>query len=220
MKFIHAVSASFLTLAAGTAMAYPAEWGSDITIYDKNTDISEFYSDPENVEKYWYYSGDKDKRIDQNGVKTREDQEVEPGMLVDQKWDAEGFFQNGTELTFVGGFDYVNGVWDNGEFFGAGDLFIDINGDADFGNIHRAAGGDLETDNNYGYEYVFDIDWANGTYDVYNMKPDSTTIMADVRQNEGSSPWQYDASDNNDTLITSGAFSVTEYTEAEILGYF
>ncbi len=208
MKLINAATASALMLAATSAMAYPTGWGSDITINDQNHGGS----------NNWY-NGNRDTRVDQFGQRTREDNEVEPGMDRRQAWDAEGFFQSGNDLTIVGGFDMEDGYHFYGHHYKAGDLFIDINGDAEFGDIHDV-GGNHATVNNYGYDFVFDIDWQNKTYNVFSLDSESVTITAAVSQNQGSSPWQYNENLSDDTLITSGSFAFDYFSRGEIDDYF
>src|SRR5882724_10482020 len=106
IKFSMIVSAAFV---AGAAMASP--FGTDITISDKNYAGSGWYSN-------------------------REDQETEtnPETVTSQQWDMEGMFLSGTSLTLVGGYDFKNGVtWSDGHNYKSGDIFIDINGDAQYG---------------------------------------------------------------------------------------
>ena len=60
-----------------------------------------------------------------------EDQEVEPGALANQDWDLEGFFQSGSLLALVGGWDFVSGdpLYPT---IKSGDIFLDTNGDDNF----------------------------------------------------------------------------------------
>ena len=43
-------------------------------------------------------------------------------MVAEQKWDLEGFFLQGTTLTMIGGFDFLNGESN----YTSGDIFISI----------------------------------------------------------------------------------------------
>ena len=122
-------------------------------------------------------------------------------------------------MTFVAGFNLANGYDYYGHHYTSGDLFIDINGDGEFGDIHGVGGNHAVVDN-YGYDYVFDIDWDTLSYEVYTIDETSTTITAMVSQNQGSSPWQYDAAMNDDELVTSGALTLTEFSRADIDDYF
>ncbi len=92
---------------AGNATATYLDGYSEITIYDRESDTSD-----------WHGSD--------------EDQEVEPDAAPGQQWDLEGFFQNGNSIAMVGGFDFVNGEPSNGAQspIESGDLFVDTTGDA------------------------------------------------------------------------------------------
>ena len=113
---------------------------------------------------------------------TDEDQEVEPGMIANQSWDLEGFFLNGTSLTMIGGFDFVNG----NSGYTSGDIFIDVTGDAQYGSF---TGTQLPFN---GYDYVIDLDFSSFNYDVYQLVA-GTSVVADVLDYNSpeSSPWSY-----------------------------
>lgn len=201
---------SALCVTSSAAVAAPLGWGEDITIYDRNSGGTSHWS-----------NGSWDSRVDQNGVATREDNEVEPGMARGQEWDGEGVFANGDNLTFVGGFDYKNGYMYQNEHFTAGDIFIDVNGDAQYGDIHnRYTAGNQLVQNTYGYDYVLDVDWTNGTYKAYKLDEDSYTITAGERDNQGSNPWQYEESLSDDEMVDYGRFIDETYTDEEIDEYF
>ena len=123
----------------------------------------------------------------------QEDNEVEPGMIANQSWDLEGFFLNKISnkymLSLVGGYDFKNG----NSGYTSGDIFIDINGNAVYGDIHgpQAQNDNLPVLNNYGYDYVLDLNWTGMTYDVYKIDNTSMVQTAYYIQNQGSSPWQY-----------------------------
>ncbi len=119
----------------------------------------------------------------------QEDQEVEPGMARSQAWDLEGFFVNGTVLSLVGGYDFKNGA---GSFY-SGDIFIDITGDAVYGDKNGTSNGNRKVKNSFGYNYVLDLDWKKLTYDLYEINEDSNVLTAYYKQNQGSSPWRYDS---------------------------
>lgn len=80
-----------------------------------------------------------------------EDQETDYGATWAQEWDLEGFFWDaGTRtLTGVGGFDFKNGT--GGQK--AGDLFIDINGDAKIPAVETVPAS-LQ-----GFDYCIDFAW-------------------------------------------------------------
>lgn len=145
--------------------AYALSLGTNITISDKNAEGTVWYSD-------------------------REDQEVEPGMVAKQIWDLEGFFLDGTILSMVGGYDFKNGV----DGYTSGDIFFDIDGDAEFGDIHGIKddnGNKIVTDT-FGYDYALTLDFSNFTYDIYELDSDTTSTKTSYYwQNQGSNPWQY-----------------------------
>ena len=119
-----------------------------------------------------------------------EDQETEPGMINDQSWDLEGFFLAGTALTMVGGFDFRYGKLHGGYTYKSGDIFIDKDFDASYGDGADPA-------NNYGYDYVLDMDFDSGTYNVYALSQDSVLIGVSESYNEDmSNPWRYGDGDN------------------------
>lgn len=117
----------------------------------------------------------------------REDQEVEPGMVDRQQWDMEGFFLDGTLLTMVGGYNFLGPT----HGFYPGDIFIDVNGDAVFGDIRGSSNGNKIVTETYGYDYALRLDAANQKYSVYRLDEDTHTKTAHYKQNQGSSPWIY-----------------------------
>ncbi len=147
---------------------YAISLGTNITIYDGSS----------SADTGWYGKN--------------EDQEVEPRCIQDQVWDLEGFFLNGSELQVVGGFDFKNGVTENNTYYGIGDIFLDTNGNYKpfaYTSDERA---NKNVNNNFGYEYVLDIDVAGGTYNVYSLSGDdvmTTVFYNDVNGN--SNPWRY-----------------------------
>ena len=133
-----------------------------------------------------------------------EDQETEPGMINTQAWDLEGFFLDGSTLTMVGGYDFKDGQSSGGKTYLSGDIFIDINGDAQFG-ISDPDSGVL----NYGYEYVLDLDFNTRTYDVFALNETSSLLPVQESYNEPESdPWRYDS---GGTLLYEGLGLI--YTE-------
>src|SRR5450432_2916375 len=98
LMVIAGLSAAF---GSGYASPFTSSIGNNITISDKNSAGSDWYSD-------------------------REDQETEtnPNTVTSQQWDLEGMFQKGNQLTLVGGFDFKNGVpWSDGHTYRSGDIF-------------------------------------------------------------------------------------------------
>jgi PEP-CTERM motif len=119
---------------------------------------------------------------------TQEDQEVEPRNVQSQVWDLEGFFLNNDTLTMVGGYDFVNGE----ARMRSGDIFIDVNGDAQYGpaNTGSTGGSDIVS-NTFGYDYVLDLNFDLMSYSVYSLAPSSTTVEVYYGQNDESNPWRY-----------------------------
>ena len=158
--------AGAVILTAGSAFATP--YGTDITISD-------------GVGTGTSWSG------------SNEDNEVEPGMQAGQKWDLEGFFLEGKNLTIVGGYNFYTGQ----DSMDAGDIFIDVNGDAVFSpNAPDKAligPGNTISNSYYRYDYVLDINWSEGRYDVVKLDANSilTTGIYGTRNNWPSNPWQY-----------------------------
>jgi hypothetical protein len=140
-----------------------------------------------------------------------EDQETEPGMINNQSWDLEGFFLEGTMLTMVGGWNFVEGV--AGYTYESGDIFIDTDGNASYGDGANSA-------NNYGYDYVLDLDFDSFSYDVYKLSSGSVlTAVQEGYNDPESSPWRYDAEASSDSILmdwedikfTFGSLSDTEF---------
>jgi hypothetical protein len=162
-------SAGIFFFAAGNASAIP--YGTEITVFDG---------------------------IGTNGIGPyKEDNEAEPGMVQSQAWDLEGFFLDrtgGAKLMIVGGYNFYKGQ----DGIKAGDIFIDTNGDA----IHSPGtipGFDynpgLKTVSNglFKYDYVLDINWEKGTYDIIQLDKDA--LLQDTEygasHNTPSNPWIY-----------------------------
>lgn len=194
---ILAVSGLTLFLAAGSAFAF----GDNITISDGNTATS--------YEAWAYraYYG-----IDTAWYTDREDSETETGMQTGQVWDMEGFFLDaGTDnLTMIGGYDFVNGYGGTT----SGDIFIDVDGDAEYGKVYNDVTGNEVVTDVFGYDYALDMDFQNFTYNVYALTEESSTIMAYVDRNQGSNPWLYN--DGGILIAEDVAFTYqTGLTDAE-----
>jgi hypothetical protein len=129
---------------------------------------------------------------DKVGV-TNEDEEVEPGSVWGQEWDLEAFFFEKTTLSAVGGFDFANGEAWKEFWFDSGDIFIDMDGDAQFGPSNDGSGkGNTTVQNTFNYEYVIDLDFEDFTYDVVKLDPEvSETITVKYGVNQESNPWRY-----------------------------
>ncbi len=140
---------------------------------------------------------------------TQEDQEIEPGMETGQKWDLEGFFVNGTKLSLVGGYDFKIKTG-----YTSGDIFIDVNGTPTYGDIHGTKDGNISVANKFGYDYVLDLNWTTGNYNVYAINADSMVTTAYYKQNQGSSPWQYAPPQGSESLF-SGIIEYHQYGKDE-----
>jgi hypothetical protein len=140
----------------------------------------------------------------------REDEETEPGMIVDQVWDLEGFFLDGSTLSMIGGFDFNNGVPGYANYT-SGDIFIDIDGAyGSSASSFSPSNGFHTVSSNFGYEYVLDLNFSSMTYDVLKLDSDdaTTTVWYELNQedNPGSNPWKYN---DGGTAIGSGSFMYT-----------
>lgn len=160
-----------LSLVAGGA--YAVTLGQNITIPDES------YSAPSG----WYGQ--------------QEDQEVEPQTYTGQAWDLEGTFLDAStgDLSLVGGYDFVNGI--PNRRVSSGDLFIDVTGDAQYGSLSHAPTAynpyQLVSDT-FGYDFVVDLDFANLTYTVYDIRGagQNLQLMCDSEQaNDAENPWRY-----------------------------
>lgn len=185
-------------LMAGPAFGF----GTNITIYDQNKDSSGWSS------------------------RENEDNEVEPGMVESQIWDLEAFYYDETTkaLTLVSGYDLINGE----ENWFPGDIFIDITGDGQFGDIHKSSDGNNQVQNTFGYDFVLDFYLVGGDnddtkdqlatgglggYDVIDLRNlggnnPASTYEAYYLQNQGSSPWRY----------ASGGDAVNDLSGASVVG--
>lgn len=129
-----------------------------------------------------------------------EDQETEKGMVNAQYWDLEGFFLKGTELTMVGGYNFIKGQQD----LMSGDIFL-------------SAAGLPSEDTNYGYNYVVDLNFSSMSYEVIdlNSKSNGTFVDVAVAANSGySTPWQY-FKGVDDTVVSAGKIDY-DYISDEI----
>jgi len=127
----------------------------------------------------------------------QEDQEVEVGNLTGQCWDLEAFYLTGTTMTMVGGYNFVEGAQG---CLGSrpGDIFIDINGNAQYGAGAHAPQNyypNQTVNDTFGYDFVVDMDFINMTYQVYDIRNagSSLAILQTVSgsSNDESNPWRY-----------------------------
>ncbi len=187
MKRIMQIAAFLIALPL---IAVPKVGAVDITIYDLVS------SSPTG----WYAQQEND--------------EVEPGCLTGQAWDLEKFDLTGSSLTMVGGFDFANGY----QGWTSGDIFLDINGDANYGPDNTGTGGGNSiVANTFGYDYVIDLDFSSGTYDVYSING-ASTVKVFYNQNDESNPWQY--ASGGQSVWNDVAFGYWYYDDLEGRHYF
>lgn len=90
----------------------------------------------------------------------------------------------------VAGYDFRNGQSFGGKTYMSGDIFIDINGDAQYG-ISNSSSPVI----NYGYDYVLDLDFSTLTYNVFVLSETSSSSLLPVQEyynDPESNPWRYD----------------------------
>jgi hypothetical protein len=184
-------------LFAGGAWALDYSLANDITIYDARADSS----------KDWW-----DGRNDNRQGSINEDNEVEPDMVGNQNWDLEAFVYSNNELSMVGGFNFIAGY----QGLYSGDIFIDITGDAQYGEGASKING-------MGYDYVIDVDWekydhnrSSGTYEIYSISNTDVFSNATESQNSPESdPWRYVSGGES---TGTGTFQFGEFEGDEFLG--
>jgi VPDSG-CTERM motif len=151
-----------------------------------------------------------------------EDNEVEAGALATQAWDLEAFDLNGTSLSLWGGYNFVNGVQQGSDLWTSGDIFIDINGDAQWG-----AGTLRDTSNSY-YKYDYAIVFgrnANGSLTgAYNVVAlDANSTVEQSYDWGGAADGRFDWSNpyrvrQGNTTQQSGTFDYAANADASALG--
>jgi len=167
-KLTFSISCLIAATLLFASYALALEMGTNITISDKVSSTS----------STWYTD--------------HEDQEVEPGNQTGQQWDLEAFMLDGYALSAVSGFNLQNSL----DGFSAGDIFIDINGDAQYGPANT--GSNPRDDRNstlvgktFGYEYVLKMNYSALTYSVFALTPDDTTLSVFYSLNDESNPFRY-----------------------------
>jgi len=144
--------------------------------------------------------------------------EVEAGCVSNASWDlrAMAFDINTNELVVVSGFNPL--TTNDGIAFG--DIFIDINNSFTVPNRPSNTNGFLTYFNSaVGYEYAINlIDPATGSlsYNIVALGGASTLQSGKYAQNALSDPAVLIAS-SADTLLSSGLFSITQKTDAQVL---
>jgi PEP-CTERM motif-containing protein len=137
-----------------------------------------------------------------------EDNETEPGTTQSQEWDLEAFFFNNNILSMVGGYDFKNGVTAGGYTYRSGDVFLDTNKNALYGNNTPGFTGL----NNYGWDYAIRLDLNSLSYKVWKI--DSTTKMTTVTDISKSNPWRV-----CDTCSDHGMMQLVFASNANALSY-
>jgi len=150
----------------GVRSAEATPYGTEITVYDGTSP-------------------------DGSGI-AKEDNAVENGMVQSQAWDLEGFFLQGRDLTIAGGYNFYTGK----DGIDAGDIFIDTNGDAVYSPAMITGittGYQLVENSKFKYDYVLDINWTKGTFDLVKLTLDSILkdTMYGSQYNIPSNPWIY-----------------------------
>jgi len=144
----------------------------------------------------------------------QEDQSVEPGMLTGQQWDLEAFVKNGSNLTIVGGWNFKR------TDYPSGDIFFDVTGDAKWGSDSVSptpSYGHQNNPNVWGYDYVLDMDWSTGAYNIISITGNAilkTTLYPNY--NLGSNPWIYVS---GGTTVGSGIATFETFSNNNITPY-
>jgi len=149
----------------------------------------------------------------------QQDNSVSPGCITGQAWDLEGFYQSGTTLTMVGGWDFQSGR--AGSYSEpTGDIFIDTDGDAQYGAMgHRGAQhpANAIVSDTFGYDYVLHMDWANLSYEVFDIT-NGATVQTSLRNETitwSSDPWRY-AGGGVDTQIAGRVDYQTRLRDGQV----
>ena len=201
MKKLLLLSAIFMfVLFLYSTTAFALALGNEITIYDQKSDGSLNHG-------------------------TKEDQEVEPGMSWDQKWDLEGFFLNGYTLSMVGGFNFeTGGNGSGGQNWGSGDIFFDVDGIPKYGTDipdGLTNGNQIVTDT-YGYDYAIRLNFSDtgDTFDLYQATANATTISSYFKQNYSSNPYQIGDDDSWNKIKTNLGFTFDDNNSAYLNSIF
>ncbi|MBN1577972.1 MAG: PEP-CTERM sorting domain-containing protein [Chitinispirillaceae bacterium] len=135
-----------------------------------------------------------------------ENNETEPGMINNQSWDLEAFTLEGNNLGIVAGFDLKDGKWYDGKHIVLGDIFIDINEDAQFGTTQ-----DLTIDN-FGYEYAIKLNFTDRIYNVYKLNSNSILTSSYAYNSPESDPLALKLVD--ELKASFGTFTYTDFGES------
>ena len=143
----------------------------------------------------------------------REDEEWEVSTRL-QAYDMEAFLLEGNILSMVGGYNMHNTAWP------AGDIFIDVNGGAQYGvsipqdSPFNDPDVNVIENNRMGYEYVIKMGLAHEVgagqyqYKVYQLTDDSDLLTVAPVQNYWSSPWRLDERSAIELTNAGGIFSI------------
>jgi len=120
--------------------------------------------------------------------------EVEANCLPGHEWDLESFDLTGRMLSLTAGYDFINGAVDpyGRGTYTTGDIYLKTG----------ASGGD-----SYGYNYVFDLDVAHLTWNLYALTASSSDDSVYFGQNYNSNPWRFHP--GNEPIVASGAITYT-----------
>jgi hypothetical protein len=181
-----------LFLCSGTATAL--ELGKNITIFDGQQSGSP---------GAWYYGTGQGY----------EDEETEPATAISNVWDLEGIFIKGTTLSLVGEWDFTDTTShyasdqydrDGDNRYTTGDLFIDVAG--------------MNSNGFYGYDYVFDVDWAAGTYELFSLADTQEDDYWTTTYKDDSNPWKFNPT-FTPVAIASGEFGETRGLTNDEVGF-
>jgi hypothetical protein len=149
-----------------------------------------------------------------------EDNETEPGNVLSQAWDLEGFFLKGSELSMIGGYDFVEGEYSAAwkQTFYSGDIFISTDSDFFSGNTGTTNHEYEIVESNFGYEYAIDLDFQNKSYKIVELN-DSSTVMLGLAyfdENIASNPFRYVS---GGSLIGTGSFIYNDGADVSNFGF-
>jgi len=123
------------------------------------------------------------------------------GTLPYQEWDLEGFFLDSARryLSMVGGFNFATGTTYGGHAYTSGDIFLDTNGDAEWGNAVAASidpqpwphefPHNIVNNSRVKWDYAIRLNFGTtNTYTVWELT--STTRFLDTTDIATSNPWR------------------------------
>jgi hypothetical protein len=151
-----------------------------------------------------------------------EDNEVEPGDVQAQMWDLEGFYLKGNALTIIGGFNFLTGGNSGSYTYKSGDIFISTNPAVRYGDSPASTfainNGHSTQTNVFGYNYVLDMNYESGNYQVFQINSSTTLTPVYYWQNAGSNPYRYAGSETPLGGPQSFQYSVLSRSDADALG--